>query len=473
MQRSVILDSDLIRKYDVLAPRYTSYPTAPQFHSEFGERQYETHAQKSNASLLPKDLSVYVHIPFCHSLCYFCGCNKVVTQSDNKKVDQYLESLFDEMALRGKLFNDDRLVTQIHFGGGTPNFLRLDQIADILDQIAIQFHLDLPRNLEIGIELDPRSVTPQEIENLAGLGFNRFSIGVQDFSTAVQKAVNREQNEAATLDAIAAAIKVGQSVNIDLITGLPKQTLESFDATLDKIIDSGASRIAAYNFAYLPERIKAQRMIDADSLPEAGLRLDLSQLVRQRLLAAGYLHIGMDHYALPEDSLAVAMRSNTLQRNFQGYTTHKDTDLIGIGASAISKFDTAFAQNQTQLSLYGEQVDAQSLPVAKGLELNDDDRIRAEIIQQIMCRHSVDLTHNIGRYLEQDRNLSLREYFDAEVRRLQGFVDDGLVQISDQGFSLTESGRFFMRPIAATFDRYMLPSNDPSKDQIIPFSRTV
>ena len=372
MTHQIEISQALIKKYDCLTPRYTSYPTALQFHNEFGEAQFNQHVQHSNASLLPKDLSIYVHIPFCHSLCYFCGCNKVVTQPESIKVDHYLERIFHEIRFRGQLFSNDRLVTQIHFGGGTPNFFRTDQIADILDQVATQFHLDIPANLEIGIELDPRAATLPEIEELIKLGFNRFSVGVQDFSSSVQKAVNREQDESDTLATIEAAMRANGSVNIDLITGLPNQTITNFSNTLDKVINTGVTRIAAYNFAYMPERIKAQRLIEKKCLPNTHTRFGLVRLVRDKLRDAGYKHIGMDHYALPTDSLAIAQENSSLQRNFQGYTTHRDTDLVGIGASAISKFDSAFSQNESQLSLYNKSIDNRVLPIAKGISLNED-----------------------------------------------------------------------------------------------------
>jgi oxygen-independent coproporphyrinogen-3 oxidase len=469
------IGADLIHKYDVLAPRYTSYPSAPQFHTEFGETHYRQHAAQSNATLLPKNLSVYVHIPFCHSLCYFCGCNKVITPNNDRKVDGYLERVFNEIVMRGSLFSEDRLVTQIHFGGGTPNFLRVDQLADILDQIALQFHLDLPSNLEMGIELDPRYTTTEEIANLAKLGFSRFSIGVQDFSSQVQKAINRIQARNDTLEIIAAAKTVGKSVNVDLITGLPHQTIDSFSNTLDDVIGAGVTRIAVYNFAYLPDRIKAQRLLDENALPNPEQRIELTKLTRDKLLGAGYHHIGMDHYALPEDSLAIAQSNNTLQRNFQGYTTHKDTDLVGIGASAISKFDTAFAQNSTSLSTYNQILDDRGLPIAKGLSLNDDDRIRAEVIQQIMCRSSVDLSRDISGFSDHNRRQTLASYFDNELQSLQGFINDGLIEKSSAGFEITEMGRFFMRPIAAVFDRYLGPSISGLEDnkRVVRFSRTV
>ena len=469
-QHAISISNDLIQRYDTAAPRYTSYPTAPQFHCGFNEADYREHAKRANNSLLPRDLSLYVHIPFCHSLCYFCGCNKVVTQTTNSKVNEYLDRLLREIRRRGQLFGADRLVTQIHFGGGTPNFLSAEQIHTILDEIAQQFHLDLPHKLEIGIELDPRSISPEGVRELNQQGFNRFSIGVQDFAAPVQHAVNRVQNEADTVAVIEAALKHSTSVNVDLITGLPRQTLESFAETLDKIIATGATRIAAYNFAYLPARIKAQRMINPTELPSTATRLALVALARDKLLSADYVHIGMDHYALASDSLAEAYRNGSLQRNFQGYTTHRETDLIGVGASAISNFATAYAQNEPTLSKYIEMIDSDQLPIVKGLALNEDDRIRHEVIQQLMCRHQLDLNTPVGRLADSDRRTSIADYFATELTRLAQVAEDGLIKLDARRLTITETGRFFMRPIASVFDRY-LPQ--PKTGQILPFSRTV
>lgn len=431
------------------------------------------HAQASNNMLIPKDLSLYVHVPFCHSLCYFCGCNKVITQPGNEKVARYLESLYTEISQRAQLFNSNRLVSQIHFGGGTPNFLSTDQIFDILSQIAIQFHLELPKNLEISIELDPREISADELSQLAAMGVNRFSIGIQDFTPEVQQAVNRVQDETQTLELIRTAMQLSDSVNVDLITGLPKQSLESFADTLDKVIELGVTRIATYQFAYLPARIKAQRMLDASALPDNQLRQSLAELARQRLLAAGYIHIGMDHYALPEDSLSKALQNNTLHRNFQGYTTQKDTDLIGFGASAISKLDSAFAQNHTQLSDYSRALMEDSLPIAKGIALSQDDQIRSEVIQQIMCRSEVNLEQTLDRFLNNASALTLREYLRDDLTRLKPFYQDGLLEQSNEGFRLTDQGRYFMRPIAAVFDRYYTNSPTSDVNQVLPFSRAV
>ena len=468
MHYTPVLPANLIRKYDAQVPRYSSYPTAAQFHEGFNGAHFERHSSLSNASLLPKDLSIYVHLPFCHSLGDFSRRNKSGTQTDNKKVNDYLERLLCEIAMRGKLFSDDRLVTHIHFGGGTPNFLNIEQLASVLDQIAVQFHLDLPRKLEISIELDPRSSSALELESLAECGINRFSIGVQGFSNKVQKANNVKQDEGDTLAMIEAAMRLGKSVNVDLITGLPMQSLDSVEKTLAHVIDTGVTRIAAYNVAYVPKRINAQGKIAGSTLPSSEARLDLSKFIRNSLLLAGYQHIGMDCYAFSTDTLAIAQNQGRLQRNFQGYSTHRDTDLIGVGAGAISILDTAFCQNETTLSLYNEMVDDHCLPITKGIELNNDDRIRADVIQQVMCRDSVDLSIKLGQFTETNNDSTLVQYLHRELAELKIFEDDGLVAINDKGFVITDIGRYFMRPIAGVFDRYLKPERDTC---VLPFAR--
>ena len=359
------------------------------------------------------------------------------------------------MALRSKYFDSDRRVTQIHFGGGTPNFLREAQLAELLEHISVQFHLDLPSRLEVGIEIDPRSIDARGVKQLANAGFNRFSIGVQDFSPEVQQAVNRIQDEKATLAVIDAALQVSSSVNVDLICGLPKQDVESFSQTLDKIVDAGVSRIAAYNFAYLPERIKAQRMIDPSDLPTQQVRLDLTEITRQKLLSAGYQHIGMDHFALPNDSLSKAQNEDSLQRNFQGYTTHAATDLIGLGASAISQFKNAFAQNATSLSDYMSAIDANKIPVDRGVLLDDDDVLRADLIQHIMCRNVINLDRPIRNIVDNNSEQTIADYFADEIDRLAQFEKDELIKRSPKQLQVTELGSYFRRQLAACFDEYL------------------
>ena len=450
----------LLQRYVTAIPRYTSYPTAPQFSEQYSPDHYRQQARSSNETLMPRNLSLYVHVPFCHSLCYFYGCNKVITEAENTqkgnhKVNQYVDNLLYEIDLRSTLFDDDRRLSQIHFGGGTPNFLNKTQLAEIVERIASRFHLDLPSRLEIGIEIDPRSIDGNGIVKLADIGFNRFSIGVQDFADNVQRAVNRVQDEGKTLEVIAAASEVSNSVNVDLITGLPLQTSKSFAHTLERVVNAGVSRIAAYNFAYLPERIKAQKLINRKDIPSVEQRMEIVEITRTTLLNAGYLHIGMDHFALPQDSLAQALQNNTLQRNFQGYTTNATTDLVGVGASAISQFKYSFAQNHTQLSNYNSAIAAGQLPIARGVTLDNDDVLRAHIIQEIMCRNSIDLQRNTWDIVEASEKVTLADYFSAELTSLERCIEDGLVEISSNSMKITPLGAYFRRQMASQFDAYL------------------
>jgi oxygen-independent coproporphyrinogen-3 oxidase len=469
------IKNSLIEKYDVYAPRYTSYPTAPHFHNEYTDIEYGKHLKESNETLLPHDLSIYIHIPFCHSLCYFCGCNKIITQSSNDKVDSYIESLLIEIETKSKFFDNDRMVTQIHFGGGTPNFITNQRLAEIIEKISSHFHLNVPSKLEIAIEVDPRVIAPIDIQTLSKIGFNRFSIGVQDFSKPVQLAVNRVQSEVKTLEIIQAACGVSDSVNVDLITGLPKQSIDTFSQTLEKIIDSGATRIAAYNFAYLPEQIKSQRLIDETLLPSIAKQLELIQLTREMLIAANFEHIGMDHFAAQGDTLAVAYQDGTLQRNFQGYTTHKNTDLVGFGLGAISHFKNAYAKNTDSLSNYQSLIESGVLPIRSGYTLNDDDILRAQLIQQTMCQSQIDMTQPLNHNINSNDSRNLMEYFEYELRQLQPYIDDKLVVPTKSGFNISEQGNFFRRQIASTFDSFF--TNDPASKnncgKVVRFSKMI
>ena len=472
---SMKIKRTLLDKYDISAPRYTSYPTAPYFHEGFTEKHYIRHAAESNEVLMPRDLSIYVHIPFCHSLCYFCGCNKVITTGSNDKVDAYVETLLQEIELKSKLFDSDRKVTQIHFGGGTPNFLSNERLSDIIEHISSRFHLSVPSKLEISIEVDPRVIDANDIKTLSEIGFNRFSIGVQDFSEPVQRAVNRLQSEEKTLDVIQAACAVSDSVNVDLITGLPRQNVATFRLTLEKIIASGATRIAAYNFAYLPERIKAQRLIDANSLPSITQRLELVQVTRDMLEQAGFEHIGMDHFASKNDSLAVAYQNDTLQRNFQGYTTNKNTDLVGFGVGAISNFKNAYAKNIDTISDYQHSLNANILPITRGYTLNNDDILRAKLIQQIMCQTSIDMTQTLNHFIDTNDFRCFKDYFFNELQQMKSFAQDNLIVFTQKGFKITSQGHFFRRQIASTFDSFFTQtsSNKDTHGKVVQFSKAM
>lgn len=439
----------LLNKYDVYGPRYTSYPTALQFNESFTESDYQSHAQSSNQLPLPKPLSVYIHIPFCKSLCYYCGCNKIVTHKQQLATD-YLDYLYREIEMHGKHYADDRLLQQIHFGGGTPTFLSPKQLREVMEVLAQSFHLGLPDSLEIGIEIDPRTVTSEQMTELVTMGFNRISIGVQDFDPEVQKAINREQSKQQVEDVIRSARdnKV-DSISIDIIYGLPKQTRESFSRTLDEVIEIKPDRIALYNYAHMPQRIPAQRLIHSEDLPNTEEKLAIFTDSIERLTAAGYIYIGMDHFALPSDSLAKALDTGGLQRNFQGYSTHAECDVIGIGVSAISRVNDGYSQNVTEVSKYKAAIEKGHLPIKRGVNLNEDDRIRADLIQQIMCDGVVDYS-DFG----EGHDIFFHRYFNNELSSLSDLASDGLIELNDSGFKVTAKGRIFLRNIAMKFDAY-------------------
>ncbi len=466
----VFFPQELLTRYQANLPRYTSYPTAPQFRVGAGEQQFRDSAQLSNSELLPKNLSLYLHIPFCHSLCYFCGCNKLVTGINNPKVERYFDCLMDEITLKSELFDEDRKVTQIHFGGGTPNFMSPNQLGELLQHIGSKFHLDLPNRIEVGIEIDPRSISVEQIYELKNKGFNRFSIGVQDFDPDVQLAVNRIQSPQDTINIIEACMQCSDSVNVDLITGLPHQNLQSFEHTLKRIVRSGVSRIAVYNFAYLPQKIKAQKLICEDALPDDALKLELVKLTHKILGEAGYEHIGMDHFALPSDSLFQAKLDHSLQRNFQGYTTNADTDLIGFGVSAISEFDDAYFQNTLTISEYLQQIDSLDLPVHKSKQLNASDFQRRKIIRAVMCDEHIDLAEITHNHWSHD----VWHNYSIELESLRNMEKDGLLIINSTGFEITKIGSLLRRNIASVFDEYLrITTEDDNLSKVVKFSKTL
>ena len=445
-----ILDPVILRRHDVPVPRYTSYPTSPQFHADFGEEQLRRWAWRSNVRATPHPLSIYVHIPYCRSPCFYCGCNRRISRNPDDG-DHYIERLVHEIRLVAPLFDARREAIQLHLGGGTPNFLRPAQLRRLLSGIAHDFRLSRAADRDFSIELDPRLVCDGDIEALAQLGFNRVSLGVQDFDARVQQAVNRVQSADQTLAVIEACRVSGmRSINLDLIYGLPLQTTAGFARTLDTVVGARPERIAVYAYAHMPELFKAQKRIAVADLPGPEARLELLQLAVERLGAAGYRYIGMDHFALPHDDLARAQESGTLQRNFMGYTTHAGCDLIGLGASAISHVGDSFSQNHRQLEDWQAAVDGHRLPVARGIELEADDLLRAEVIQQLMCSGAIDVDS-----IEQRYDIVFREYFSGVLRQLQPLIDDGLVTVEPQRISATPTGRFLLRVIAMRFDRYL------------------
>jgi oxygen-independent coproporphyrinogen-3 oxidase len=441
---------ELIQKYQVNGPRYTSYPSALKFDESFSDQDYYAQVKSSNQFVVPKPLSVYIHIPFCASLCYYCGCNKVVSRKKGI-ANEYLESLYKEIELQAVLYEDDRLLEQIHFGGGTPTYLTSEQLEELLGVLAQHFHLALPNKLELGIEVDPRSVNDDTIAEIIALGFNRISIGVQDFDPEVQVAINRVQSRVQVISVVEAARRNGvKSVSLDLIYGLPKQTKQSFKRTIDEVVAIRPARIALYHYAHMPNKINSQRLIDESTLPPSSEKIEMFSETIGRLIDAGYIYIGMDHFALADDSLAQALTNGGLQRNFQGYSTHAECDIIGLGVSAISNVNQSFCQNTKSITTYKEMLAKQKLPIEKGISLNEDDQIRAEVIQRLMCDGIVDY-NKIGRQY----NIHFQYYFDDELLSLEPLAKDDLIQLSQTGFSVTERGRFFLRNIAMVFDVYL------------------
>ena len=446
-------DPDLIARYDVAGPRYTSYPAAPQFHAGFGVADLCAAARASNEDPIPRPLSLYVHVPFCLSPCFYCGCTRVITR-DTGKADLYLDRLYREIERIAPLFDRDRKVAQLHFGGGTPNFLDERRMAELLDCLAHQFTFSNDSEREFGIELDPRWCAPDYVRMLARHGFNRVSVGIQDFDPDVQRAVNRIQSVEQTRAVLDAARESDfRSTSVDLIYGLPKQTPETFAQTLDKVIAIAPDRVACYGYAHLPERFKAQRQIVAADLPSAATRLALLGLSVDKLTQAGYRYIGMDHFARPGDDLAVAQDAGTLQRNFQGYSTHGNCDLIGLGMSSISHIGSTFSQNARDLPTYYAALDSGRLPVVRGLTLDGDDIIRADAIQQLMCHGVLDIPA-----FEARHRLDFAEYFADELDPLAALERDGLIEVGADRLRVTARGRYLLRIIAMCFDAHLTRS---------------
>ncbi len=447
---NLAFDADLLRRYDRPGPRYTSYPTAPQFAAGFDESALRHAIEDSNGDPIPRRLSIYVHVPFCLSPCFYCGCNRVITR-DKTRADAYLTHLCREIAAIAPLFDRDRQVIQLHFGGGTPNFLSPTQLRCTVDVLKRHFRFSDADDRDISIELDPRTVSPQDIAELASAGFNRASLGVQDFDAAVQEAVNRIQGIEQTRAVIDACRTHGfRSVNIDLIYGLPKQSLAGFARTLETVIAMRPDRLAVYSYAHLPDMFKAQRQLDADALPDAETKLALLQMAIETLTAAGYVYIGMDHFALPDDELAQAQARGGLHRNFMGYTTHADSDLIGLGVSSISHIGESYSQNPRDLASWQVSLDEGHLPVFRGMRLSEDDQLRADLIQQLMCQGEIPISA-----LERRYGIDFHAYFADALDRLRPLEDDGLVQIGPQRIEVTARGRLLLRNIAMCFDHYL------------------
>ena len=445
-----LFDRELVAQYEINAPRYTSYPTVPHFRVGFVEADLHRAIRISNGDPIPRDLSAYLHIPFCLSPCFYCGCTRMISH-DRGNAATYLTRLNREIELVATRFDRDRSLAQLHFGGGTPNFLDADQLLELIKSLRQHFSFSHRADREFGIELDPRFCNEEYARCIAEAGINRVSIGVQDFDPAVQQAVNRIQSVDETRAVMQGARRGGvRSINLDLIYGLPRQTPASFERTLEKVIALRPDRIATYGYAHLPERFKAQRQIDKYELPDASTRLTLLQQTVEMLAAAGYIHIGVDHFALPGDDLALAAKAGTLQRNFQGYSTHAACDLIGFGMSAISHIGASFSQNAKDLVGYYAAIDNGRLAVARGLWLGDDDLVRADLIQRLMCAGTLDIAAFEARYL-----VDFAQYFRRALDRLKPLLADGLVTCSPERITVTARGQFLLRNIAQCFDVYV------------------
>lgn len=445
-----LFDADLLGRYDCRGPRYTSYPTALQFHEGFTGRDYRDCVAATNADPIPAPLSLYVHIPFCAKACLYCACTKVIT-GNRGHAAEYMKRLTAEVERQAELFDRDRVVEQLHLGGGTPTFLSMEQMGQLMESIRRHFSMAPDEEGEYSIEVDPRTVNGDTVGRLRRLGFNRLSLGVQDFDPAVQAAVNRVQSEQETLEIISAARENRfRSVSIDLIYGLPRQTVGSFMQTLNRVLATQPDRLSMYNYAHLPRQFKLQRMIREEDLPAAAEKLRILQLSIERITGAGYSYIGMDHFAKADDDLCRAQMEGTLSRNFQGYSTHGDCDLIGLGMSAISAVGACYSQNAKDLDSYLALVDAGGLPAVRGLRMSEDDFVRRRIIKDLICHFMLDY----DRY-ESGFQMDFWQYFAEERELLRGMETDGLVEINDTGIRVSMRGRLLVRNICMAFDRYL------------------
>ncbi len=459
MAQPLYFDQDLIRKYDKAGPGYTSYPTAPQFTSAYTEDTLKQCIRRSNMEVIPRPLSLYVHIPFCDTICYYCACNKIITKN-HAVTDEYLQLLSKELQLLSPLFDPDRELEQLHLGGGTPTFLNEEEIMQLMTIIEDNFKV--ADDCEMSIEIDPRKVSDDTIRLLANIGFNRISLGVQDFDERVQRAVNRVQSYDLVRDRLLAARDAGmQSVNMDLIYGLPFQTAETFGDTLDKVIGLRPDRLSVFNYAHLPERFKPQRRIDEKDLPPPAEKLEIFKLTMEKLQQAGYVYIGMDHFALETDSMVKAQREGTLQRNFQGYSTHADADLVAIGVSSIGFICDTYCQNSSNFDDYREKILAGQLPIVRGLVMTDEDKLRRQVITQLICHFHLDMKE-----VEKQWDIRFREHFSQELQELETMVKDGLVTVDENSIHVEAKGRLLIRNICMVFDEYL-------KENVVKFSRVI
>ncbi len=456
----LVFNNDLIKKYDKSGPRYTSYPTAIQFTEEFGEEDYYKQVKLSNERNTP--LSLYFHIPFCDTICYYCGCNKIVTKNRNH-AQPYLEAVYKELAMQGELFKATRIVNQLHWGGGTPTFISHDQMTELMQQTRKHFTLLDDDSGEYSIELDPREVTTASVNLLRKLGFNRISLGVQDFNPKVQQAVNRIQSFKETRDVILAARKNEfHSISLDLIYGLPLQTVASFNETVDKVLELEPDRLSVFNYAHLPEMFKTQRQINSADLPSAEDKLTILQQVTNKLIDAGYEYIGMDHFAKPTDELAIAQKERKLYRNFQGYSTNSDCDLVALGITSIGKVADSYSQNIKTIKEYTEVINSGKLPIYRGVALTQDDVLRREVINQLICHFELNFKR-----IENEFDINFVEYFADELKQIKDMQADSLLELSSERILVLPEGKLLIRNICMVFDIYL------KKNKEQRFSKTI
>ena len=465
---AVSFDADCMRRYDREGPRYTSYPTAQHFAEALAPNVYERAAATSRGAREGQPLSAYVHIPFCSSPCFYCGCNKIITHKLDR-MDAYVGHLLSEISLRSRLFDRNRVVDQLHFGGGTPTYLPVKFLIEIVERLGREFKLTETADRDYSIEIDPRSVDPGSLQILASIGFNRISLGVQDFDEHVQRAVNRVQPAAMVATLYETARTLGfRSINFDLIYGLPLQTVSSFAATLDRVVAMRPDRLAVYGYAHMPQLFKAQRQIRSAELPNAAERLLLLQLAVSKLSEAGYEYIGMDHFALPGDSLAQAKRDGTLHRSFQGYTTHANRDLVSFGVSAIGHVGDLYVQNHKSRPAYEGSLSSGVLPSSRGRVMSRDDHIRKAVINAIMCQGIVDIAA-----IEAHNGIKFSKYFAPERERLLILQADGLLELNRKYIALTAVGRLLMRTVAMAFDAYVNAAPVCAAPQPVAMSRVI
>ncbi len=455
-----IFDADLLRRYDRSGPRYTSYPTAVEFDTDFSLDDY-----RQQTALVTSDtskLSLYLHLPFCATVCYYCACNKIVT-NNRSRAGPYLHRLHREIALQAACYPCAGKIHQLHWGGGTPTYLNEHQMRELMAITRQHFDLVDDAHGEYSIEIDPRETESNTMAVLREIGFNRLSVGVQDFDPKVQRAVNRMQSEACTLAVINDARDFGfRSINVDLIYGLPYQSCRSFKHTVERIIAADPDRISVFNYAHLPARFKVQRQIDERTLPSAGEKLSILQQTAEQLISAGYCYIGMDHFAKPDDELAIAQCRGELTRNFQGYSTHGDCHLIGLGVTGIGAFANCYYQNARDIERYNTAIDADRLPIERGRVLSKDDRIRRYVIGELICHFNVSFQKVNAHF-----GIDAAAYFACEIDRILPLQDDGLVQITRECIDVTPRGRLLIRNICMIFDRYLTGSSEDRFSKVL------